>query len=332
MAKENYMINRKKRILFYLLMVIILCWFVALQLFGTNEREIQVIEGNILYQGTFIWEKPDGSSETIEVPGRYELPAKETMVLVTQLLDDYDEKSLAIRSSLQEVRFYIDGVLRTEYDTSDTRLAGKNSASRYVFCPTTEADAGKEVRIELKTNTAKYSGVVNAVYCGDKAEIWEYIFAEHGLETISAFFILFAGIVIVIFSIALGVVYRTKFDMEYLGWCMIMAAAWMLGESKLRQILVPNATALATLCFVMIMLAPLPIIYYMDSIQSGRHRKLFRIAEAASVINFAICTILHLSGAVDYIETLPVAHVILVVTLLLILVTVFYDMYHGYIT
>lgn len=48
MAKENYMINRKKRILFYLLMVIILCWFVALQLFGTNEREIQVIEGNIL--------------------------------------------------------------------------------------------------------------------------------------------------------------------------------------------------------------------------------------------------------------------------------------------
>lgn len=119
------MINRKKRILFYLLMVIILCWFVALQFFGTNEREIQVIEGNILYQGTFIWEKPDGSSETIEVPGRYELPAKETMVLVTQLPDDYDEKSLAIRSSLQEVRFYIDGVLRTEYDTSDTRLAGK---------------------------------------------------------------------------------------------------------------------------------------------------------------------------------------------------------------
>lgn len=103
MAKENYMINRKKRILFYLLMVIILCWFVALQFFGTNEREIQVIEGNILYQGTFIWEKPDGSSETIEVPGRYELPAKETMVLVTQLPDDYDEKSLAIRSSLQEV-------------------------------------------------------------------------------------------------------------------------------------------------------------------------------------------------------------------------------------
>lgn len=258
MAKENYMINRKKRILFYILMAAVLCWFVVLQIFGTNERDKKTIEQNILYQGTFVWEKSDGSREQIEVPGRYELSAKETMVLVTQLPEDYDEKALAIRSSLQEVRFYVDGVLRAEYDTSDTRLAGKNSASRYVFCPTTEADVGKEVRIELKTNTAKYSGVVNAVYCGDKAEIWEYIFAEHGLETVIAFFILFAGIVTVIFSIALGVVYRTKFDMEYLGWCMIMAAGWMVGESKLRQVLVPNATVLATLCFVMIMLGPLP--------------------------------------------------------------------------
>ena len=332
MAKENYMINRKKRILFYILMAAVLCWFVVLQIFGTNERDKKTIEQNILYQGTFVWEKSDGSREQIEVPGKYELSAKETMVLVTQLPEDYDEKALAIRSSLQEVRFYVDGVLRAEYDTSDTRLAGKNSASRYVFCPTTEADVGKEVRIELKTNTAKYSGVVNAVYCGDKAEIWEYIFAEHGLETVIAFFILFAGIVTVIFSIALGVVYRTKFDMEYLGWCMIMAAGWMVGESKLRQVLVPNATVLATLCFVMIMLGPLPIIYYIDSMQSGRHQKLFWIAEAAAIVNFAVCTILHLSGAKDYIETLPIAHVILAVTLVLILGTVFYDMYHGYIT
>ncbi len=110
---------------------------------------------------------------------------KETMVLVTQLPEDYDKKALAIRSSLQEVRFYVDGVLRlnmthVRYEISRQRIL----PVVYVFCPTTEADVGKEVRIELKTNTAKYSGVENEVYCGDKAEIWEYIFAEHGLETV----------------------------------------------------------------------------------------------------------------------------------------------------
>ena len=75
-----------------------------------------------------------------------------------------------------------------EYDTSGTRLVGKNSASCYVFCPTSEDDAGKEVRIELTTNTAKYSGVVNTVYCGDEAAIWGYLFQTYGLETVIALF------------------------------------------------------------------------------------------------------------------------------------------------
>lgn len=104
------------------------------------------------------------------------------------------------------------------------------------FGPTSAADAGKEVRIELTTHTGKYAGVVNEIYCGDKSELWEYIFEKYGITMIIAFFLLFAGAVTVIFSIALGIVYHLKFDMEYLGWCILLAAAWMLGESKLRQL------------------------------------------------------------------------------------------------
>ena len=144
------------------------------------------------------------------------------MTILTRLPEDYHENTLAIRSSLQSVRFYVDGELRMEYDTSGTRLVGKNSASCYVFCPTSEDDAGKEVRIELTTNTAKYSGVVNTVYCGDEAAIWGYLFQTYGLETVIALFLLFAGIITIIFGFSLGIAYQTKFDMEYLGWCVFM--------------------------------------------------------------------------------------------------------------
>lgn len=51
-----------------------------------------------------------------------------------------------------------------------------------------ERDAG------AKPENIIYSGVVNAVYCGDKFEIWEYIYSCYGFETILAFFILFSGI------------------------------------------------------------------------------------------------------------------------------------------
>ena len=164
MTKELYIQNTKIRYLFYLLMSGILVWFLILQAFGTNERDINEVYGMPVYHGSFTWQKSDGSSEKITVPGRYSVSPEDTMIITSTLPEDYDSNTLAVRSSLQSVRFYINGKLRSEYDTKDTRLAGKNSASRYVFCKTSDADAGKELRIELRTNTKQYSGVVNTVY------------------------------------------------------------------------------------------------------------------------------------------------------------------------
>ena len=329
--KNNYTVSSRKRFLFYILMILSLLCIMALQFFGQNERDGNTTEKNLIYQGTFTWQKSDGSSEKISVPGQYDVKAKDTMTILTRLPEDYHENTLAIRSSLQSVRFYVDGELRMEYDTSGTRLVGKNSASCYVFCPTSEDDAGKEVRIELTTNTAKYSGVVNTVYCGDEAAIWGYLFQTYGLETVIALFLLFAGIITIIFGFSLGIAYQTKFDMEYLGWCVFMAAVWMLGESKMRQLFVPNPSALSTLCFVMIMLSPIAIGYYMDTLLKGRYRKIFGVVENIAFLNLLICSVLHILGIVDYIESLPVAHMILVGTVLIVFITMICDLKRGYV-
>ena len=314
MTKDKYVISKTKRYPYYILMFAILIWFVAMEIFGANERMIDMPTDSLIYSGSFTWQKPDGSAESVDVPGHYSIPAGETMVLTTTFPDDYNAHAIAFRSSLQDVKCYIDGELRTEYSTKDTRLSGKNSASRYIFCDTSSADAGKELRIELTTYTHNYSGVINPIYCGDRVEIWVYLFEQNGLETVIAFFILFSGIISVLFSIALGLVYKAKFDIEYLGWCMIMGAIWMLGESKLRQLLFPNSSILSALCFVMIMLVPIPILFYADNVQQGRYHKLHQALGCIAVINFTDCTILHVTGIADYIETLPISQIILAVT------------------
>lgn len=245
----------------------------------------------------------------------------ETMVLVTRLPDDFTQTSFAIRSSLQDVRFYVDGELRSEYHTDKTRLNGKNSASRYVFCPTSEKDAGKMLQIELTTHTDNYSGVVNTVYCGDKGDIWASIFRDYGLETIIAFFLLFVGLVTIIFSVALGIAYHTRFGMEYLGWCILMGAAWMLGESKLRQLWIPNVSILSAVCFLVILLCPVPVLIYMDSVQKKRYTRMYHAIGYAAVADFVVCTLLHLAGVKDFIETLPVSQGILVITFLAVCTT-----------
>ena len=309
-------------------MAAILGWFIFVQTFGPNERDPGIQNKSLLYDGTFTWEKSDGSQEIITIPGQYDVPARETMVITTTLPDSFDASAVAIRSSLQNVRIYVGNELRASYDTSTTRLAGKNSASRYIFCQTSSADAGKKLRIELTSNTKKYSGVVNQVYCGDKADIWEYIFQEYGLSTVMAFFILFTGIICIIFSIALGIIYKCKFDMEYLGWCMIMASVWMLGESKVRQLLVPNASSLSALCFVCIMLCPIPILFYIDNIQQGRYQKLYLRIQLLALLNFVVCSALEFFGIADYIETLPAGHIILGITFVIVLSTFVYDIRH----
>lgn len=304
----------------------ILVWFLILQAFGTNERDINEVSGMPVYHGSFTWQKSDGSSEKITVPGRYSVSPEDTMIITSTLPEDYDSNTLAVRSSLQSVRFYINGKLRSEYDTKDTRLAGKNSASRYVFCKTSDADAGKELRIELRTNTKQYSGVVNTVYCGDKIDIWEFLFTQYGMETIIAFFLLFASVITIIFSIMLGFIYHTKFDMEYLGWCMLMGSIWMLGESKFRQLLAPHSSALATLCFIILMLSPLPVLFYADQVQHRKYRRLYLPIGWLAIFNFIISTILHLTGIADYIETLFVSHTILLLTVFVVLFTFALDL------
>lgn len=275
MTKEKSPARQGPRYIFYFLMLAILGWFIFMQFFGADERTVSGNSPSLLYPGTFTWEKSDGTTEEITVPGSYDVPAGETMVITSTLPADFDASSIAIRSSLQDINIYIDGTLREQYSTSKTRLIGKNSASRFIFCSTSHEDAGKELRIELTT---------------------------------------------ILFSLTLGFMYHTSFDMEYLGWCMIMGATWMLGESKIRQLLIPNSSALASLCFVMILLGPIPLLLYADNVQNGLHRRLYHIVIGISLLDFTVCSILAIANIADYIETLPLGQIILIGTFLMVFI------------
>ncbi len=110
------------------------------------------------------------------------------MIITTTLPDDYNENVIAIRSSLQDVRF----TLMENFEKSTMQKSApiwQNSASRYIFCNTSSADAGKELRLELTTYTSNYSGVVNTIYCGDQMQIWSYIFNHNFSGTVIGSFI-----------------------------------------------------------------------------------------------------------------------------------------------
>lgn len=329
MMTESYSVNKYIKALFYALISFIVIGFVCAENSYPSEREQKIEPDELIYDEPIFWEKQDGSKEQITAPGNFDVEPGETMIVTTILPDDYDENTIALRGSLQNVRFYIDGELRSEYDTKDSRPFGSNSASRYVFCDTSKEDAGKELRIELLSNSEMYSGVVNELYCGSRIEIWNYIFDIYGRETVIALFIMFAGMITIIFSIALGIIYKSKISLEYLGWCMVIGAVWLLGESKLRQLFVSNTSVLASLCFVVVMICPIPVLFYVDSIQKGRYKKFYYIIEGAAVANLTISSILQFAEIADYIDTLFVSHIILGATFAAVFITFLIDLFKG---
>ena len=328
LTEEKYTIRKYKRILFYVVILVLLAAFLLGQSIYPSERET-VTEESITYTGTFYRVLADGTKEEIPVPGKCDVPAGEPLVIRSVLPQDYKENTIAIRSSLENVRIYIGGELRAVYDTENTRPFGKNSASGYVFCETSGEDAGQEVRIELQSFTDKYSGVVNTVYCGDKSDIWAYMFHCYFMVTLIACTMLFAGLVVLIISLVLDIVYKTRFDLEYLGWCMILGAVWMLGESKLRQLFVSNASILSNMCFFVVMLCPVPIMFYIDSVQQGRYRKVYHVAECITCVNFVLCTALQLLNIADFISTMFLSHMVIAGTFLTIFITICRDLIQG---
>lgn len=327
--KTKYSVNKYIQILFYVLIAIIFVGFFCAESLLPSELEQEIVTENLKYEGDVIWEKPDGSREKITLPGEYNVKKGQVMVLTTILPDDYSENTIAIRGSQQNVRLYIDGELRTEYDTKDSRPFGSESASRYVFCKTSNEDAGKELRIELQSNSQRYSGVVNEIFSGDKMEIWTYIYNIYGKETVSALFILFAGIVTIVFSVALSIAYKSKINLQYLGWCMVLGAVWLLGESKFRQLFAPNVSVLASLCFIVVMLCPVPILLYVDSVQHGRYRKFYAIIQCTAILNLLISSVLQFAEIVDYLNTLIISHIIMGSAFFAVFLTCFIDYRKG---
>ena len=79
-------------------MMIIFVWFIGIQILGPDEQFFDQSGHSIIYNGTFTWKKSDGTKQNISVPGRYKVPAKQTMIITTTLPDDYNENVIAIRT------------------------------------------------------------------------------------------------------------------------------------------------------------------------------------------------------------------------------------------
>ena len=126
----------------------------------------------------------------------------------------------------------------------------------------------------------------------------EYL-KERGLELIVIFSSLTLSIICIILSVALRIYYRKKMALEYLGWGILIAVLWNVTNSIFWPLLFRNFSVVSELGEFMLMLLPLPFLFYINGIQSGRYQKLYNVASVLLLVEFVLCTLLHITGLYD---------------------------------
>lgn len=273
----------------------------------------------------------DGTREPIQIPGSYEAERGETVVVETILPQQMEGNTyLCFRAAKQDLRIYIDGELREEYSSKNSRLFGTFGAVVYVFLQLDDKDSGKSLTLESCTDSS-YSGIFYTIYQGERIGIWFYFFKRYGAELITAFITLFLGVVSIIGSIVLRKCYHRNIELEYLGWGIFLAAVWLITNSIFRQLIFPNIAVVNDITFFMIMLLSLPFIIYMNELQKHRYEKLYTAMGIIAIFNFVLCTVLHVIRMVDFADTFFIIACVCLLSILMFGITIAVDIRKGYI-
>ena len=100
LIRKPYKTNKNISRLFYILMMIIFVWFIGIQILGPDEQFLTNLDIPSSTMVLLHGRNPMAQKQNISVPGRYKVPAKQTMIITTTLPDDYNENVIAIRSSV----------------------------------------------------------------------------------------------------------------------------------------------------------------------------------------------------------------------------------------
>ncbi len=325
--KEGKGISILKKIFLLFAIATIVFFIVGQSVLSEEKRDSE--NSYTVFSDGWVWIKQDGSRESINIPGKYDVERGNVMTIENSIPDNVqDNLYLFIRSSKHEMKVYIDNELRQEYSTKDTRWFGKVSAVAWVFVKLYEEDAGKKITIELATDSS-YSGVLHDIHYGERWDIYRAFFKENGLELAIGLIMLLIGIISIVISIALKITYKKKIEMEYLAWEVLLISVWILSNSVFRQVMFPSISIVSDMAFFMVMLIAIPVMLYLNDIQKGRYEKSYFIMVLINLTDAFICTLLHIFNIVDFSDSIKCMGAVAGISIGLMAFTLIRDLFTG---
>lgn len=327
---KRYPIDTIIRILFFILILCVLIGFIVGQTIFPSEQNPTDYSYSTFDDNWYIVPYT-GEKTPFSLPGTCDIPAGETVIL-EKILPDYIQTNswLCFRTSRQDMEIYIDDELRTSFTTKYTRPFGISSASTYLFVELDVSDIGKTIYVKM-TSDSSFSGVMRSVLFGDKTGILFGIYkTNYGILILSTI-MLILSIALIIITYILQYRINLPLHLTYLGWTLLVVSFWIITQSKMRQFFFPSVSITSSFSYFALYLLPIPLAFYMDSIQQSRYQALYRFYELISLLHFFITTGLVIFNIVDQTTITPSIYVFLGLLIILAILTISRDMKYHYI-
>jgi len=305
-------------------------FFVLGQLFFEPENNLSESTFRV-FHSDWVQVMEDGREVPFEVPGECtEVQKGDWVTIQTTLSPEQEETWICMRSMQQELKIYVGDTLRKEYSTLDTQPFGKTSTLTYVFFPLYVDDAGEILRVEFKSDSA-YAGYVSDIYMGQMQDITRHFYESYGLSVLVAVLLMLIGLMVICGSLFISFIYKRKVDLIHLGSVMLIAATWLIVESKMRQFIFPNSTVAMLMGFLMIGVLPYPFLSYINIVQNYRYQKVYMALGFCTALNFAVVVVLQVLNIKDFFEVMTSSHLIILALIVAMGVTIGIDIKNGYV-
>lgn len=250
-------------------------------------------------------------------------PYSET-VICNKLPDTINEGvSLCFRSKNVYYKVYVDGELRYEPDVEVSPVYNDSLGTRWNYVPLYSSDAGKNVEIRFYTVYNSSRACFDHIVIGNPGREILSVFSEKSVAVTTCLLILFVGLLLIVADIPINMQMQKNHELLYLGMFAVSVAVWCTIETDILQFFMDDSRLIQFVSCCSLMMIPIPMVLYLDVAFGFRKRIIVSLICWMSAAEFLICSFLHFSGILDYHSTLTLTHILLVLSALILLVTIF---------
>ena len=207
------------------------------------------------------------------------------------------------------VEIYVDDECIYKYPEYDKVLFGKTPGSYFINIDLYREYSNKEITIKMDNAYNDTHGKILKMYIGDSADIIINFTVDHLLGNLFSSIIIFIGVTLLLIFAIFKAYKKDYMNLLYLGLFALIIGLFTFTDSKFLQVVDGNETFYHVVSEICMLLIVVPIIQYVGNIYfSSGNRKVNRLLCLLGLLNFVICYLLHMTGVLDFHQTIRITH------------------------